>query len=561
MESVFERLAREISGEERRALLAKIGKSYESKPLHKGITSSDEPYIPERRFARLPIFARLLIVVSGFLLGIGRDRATEKFFLRKNHRKLERLTPGLLNLRRGLISPKLYQVVAELRSVVDAFKEPIFRALEDDKGEFYAFLGKLEFEDIHAQLEAELAPSNDAAPSIPHAKIKKQLFTRFNYILDGITFAQRKRMNTHTNILFQLKSLIKFPYDRVLNLFPPSENGAVAAATIHALREPILELGDALFAFRSSPSSILLEAIFIFDLRDRISDDSEWLERKLRERMSLAAQALNTVRKVNTAIPWELFLKSLAADIHYTPTIAVATDDWFRVFKLFWIERLNSSFREWSNKEHIRDLLEELKEQYELTEFPVVPGYRKNEFPDYCQPRYELSFAVVRVLFLEVFQGRLYHALNIVRIDGKFYKKDNRKEFEEIFSRFVKIPDKIRSFENKLKPDGEYGIRLGNLWEETDAGADTSRRFFELLSQLDRESQNITAPLIGDLRAMSDLLEGILSGSGGTYDSLSNMSEIGGHGNLMFLKNLKEVRSIFKHSADNIKKLLDLEEK
>jgi len=561
MESVFERLARGISGEERRALLARIGKSYESKPLHKGITSKDEPYIPERQFARLSIFARLLIVVSGFLSGIGRDKATEKFLLRKNHRRLGRLTPGLFDRRRGLISPRLYEVVAELHSAMGAFREPIFGALEKNKGEFYAFLGKLEFEDIQTRLETELIPGDNGAPNTPHAKIKKQLFMKFNYILDDITPAQRKRMNTHTNTLFQLRSLIKFPYNRVLNLFPPGENGATAGATIHALREPLLALGDALFAFRSSPSSTLLKAIFLFDLRDGIGDDSEWLEEELRERMSLAVHALDTIRRVNAAIPWELFLKSLAADIQYTPTIALAADDWFRIFKLFWTERLNASFREWSNRKHVRDLLEELKEQYELTEISMVPGYRKTEFPDYCPPKYELSFAVVRVLFLEIFLGKLYHALNIVRIDGKFYKKDNRVEFEEIFSRFVKIPDKIRSFESKLHSDGEYGIQLGSLWKETSAGVDTSRRFLELLSQLDRESQSITVPLIGDLRTMSDLLEGILSGSGGTYDSLSNMSEIGGHGNLMFLKNLKEVRSIFDRSANNIKKLLELEEK
>jgi len=561
MGSVFDRLAREISGKERRSLLTKIGKSYKSEPLHRGITSRDEPYIPERQFARLSVFARLLIIISGFLSGIGRDKAIEKFLLRKNHRRLSRLSPGLLDSRRGLISSRLYQIVAELRSAMDVFRESMSKVLEVDKSEFYAFLGKLEFEDIQVRLETELIPGSNDASNTPHARIKKQLFSKFNNILDSIDLAQRKRMNTFTNILFQLKSLTGFPYDRVLNLFPRDGNDAITSAAAHALRAPILELGDALFTFRTPPSSTLLEALFLFNLRDTIGEDSEQFEKELREQMSMASHALDTARRVNAAIPWELLLKSLAADIHYTPSITLATDDWFRVFKLFWTERLNMRFREWSNQERIRNLLKELMEQYELTEIPPVSGYRKTEFPEHYQPRYELSFAVVRVLFLEIFQGRLYHALNIVRIDGKFYKKDNKKEFEEVFSRFVKIPDKVRSFESKLHPESEYGIRLGRLWKETSSGEDTSKRFLELLAQLDRESQSIIVPLIDDLRKMSDLLEGILSGSGGAYDSLSNLSEIGGHGNLMFLKNLREVKNIFSRSAGNIKKLLEIEEK
>jgi len=561
MASVFDWLAKEISGEERRALLARIGKAYKFEPLHKGISSSDEPYIPERQFARLSLFARLRIVISSFILGIGRDKATEKFLLHRIHRKISRLAPGLIDRRRDLINPRLYQVVAKLSSAINVFKKPIFRALEGDKSEFYAFLGKLEFEDIQTRLETELIPGSDAAPNTPHAEIKKLLFSRFNDIFDSIDLAQRKRMNVHTNALSQLKSLTQFSYERILNLFPTGGNGAVTSAAIRAIRTPILELGDVLFAFQTAPSSTLLEALFLLDLHDKLSDDSKRLEKELRERMSLANQSLKTVREINVAIPWELFFKALAADIHYAPTIALGTDDWFRMFKSFWSERLKTRFREWSNQKRIQNLLEELIEQYELKEIPSVPGYRRTEFPDYCKPRYELSFAVVRILFLEIFQGRLYHALNILKIDGKFYKKDNRDEFEEIFSRFVKIPDKIRGFESKLRSDGEYGIRLEKLWKENSLDMNSSRRFLELLSQLDREIQSIIMPLIGDLRTMSDLLEGILSGSGGTYDSLSNITEIGGHGNLVFLGNLKEVRSIFKRSAENIKKLFELEEK
>ncbi|MCK5736913.1 MAG: hypothetical protein KAH21_10560, partial [Spirochaetaceae bacterium] len=171
------------------------------------------------------------------------------------------------------------------------------------------------------------------------------------------------------------------------------------------------------------------------------------------------------------------------------------------------------------------------------------------------------SFAAVRTLFLEIFQGKLYHALNLVKIDGKFYKKDNRREYDEIFGRFLKFPDRIRSLENRLRPDGEYGIRHAELRREASVGEDTVVRLSEFILNLDRESQNIVIPLIGDLKAMGRLIKGILDGNGGSYDTLSNMSEIGGQGHETFRLNLQEVMNIVENSSELLADLVDIEEK
>ncbi len=215
----------------------------------------------------------------------------------------------------------------------------------------------------------------------------------------------------------------------------------------------------------------------------------------------------------------------------------------------------------WYDRKRLSEILRGLTVLWGLDLIPPVPGYRGVEFPDNIQPRHESSFAAVRTLFLDIFQGRLYHALNLVKIDGKFYKKDNRREYDEVFGRFLKIPDKIRGFENRLRPDGEYGIRHAELRREASIGEDTVSRLQDLIIQLDRESQNIVLPLIGDLKAMARLLKGILAGNGGSYDTLSNMAEIGGQGNSTFRINLQEVLNIVDNSSNLLTELVDLEEK
>ncbi|MCD6342649.1 MAG: hypothetical protein J7L76_02575 [Spirochaetaceae bacterium] len=565
MESVFDRLAREISRDERRSMLMKIGDTQDlnEEPMRLDDASTGQHVVLDREFAELSFFARIRIILIGIFTGRSRHKMTEEYLLHKIQRKVERASPGLIDYHRELVSPKMYQSIAKLRSAMDVFRRPLVRAMEGDKPDFYALLGRLEFEDIKIRLENEPDPEklSNVTPDALPVEIKRQMDSIFDGIMEDIVPDRRRRMSAHTVTLARLKTLVRYPYERILNLFPPGEQSAGGPASLRKLKDPLLELGDALHAFKSPPSTTLLETMFLFELQDRISDSEDRLELELTERMDRAAAALDIVRKINSEIPWTNLLKTLAEDIQYAPRPVAGGDDWFRVFKKFWRERLMIKYHVWYDRKRLSEILRGLTVLWGLDLIPPVPGYRGVEFPDNIQPRHESSFAAVRTLFLDIFQGRLYHALNLVKIDGKFYKKDNRREYDEVFGRFLKIPDKIRGFENRLRPDGEYGIRHAELRREASIGEDTVSRLQDLIIQLDRESQNIVLPLIGDLKAMARLLKGILAGNGGSYDTLSNMAEIGGQGNSTFRINLQEVLNIVDNSSNLLTDLFDLEEK
>lgn len=565
MESVFDRLAREISRDERRSLLLKIGETQDltEEPMRLDDAAGYQPVLLDREFAELTLFARLRIILTGFFTGRGRNKVTEEFLLHKIQRKVEKSAPGLIDYHRELVSPRMYQHIANLRSAMDVFRRPLIRAMEGDKPDFYALLGKLEFEDIQIRLETEPNPERLAnlSPDALPIEIKRQMDSLFDTILDDIVPDRRRRMRGHTTALARLRTLVRFPYDKILNLFPPGEHGPSGSASIRQLKMPLLELGDALYAFQSPPSTTLLETMFLFELQDRIADDDNRLELELTERMDRAAAALDIVRKINSEIPWMNLLKTLAEDLQYAPSPVGSGEDWFRVFKAFWRDRLGIRYGVWSDRRRMSELLRGLTVLWGLDLIPMIPGYRGVEFPENIQPRHEASFAAAHSLFLDVFQGRLYHGLNLIKIDGKFYKKDNRREYDEVFGRFLKLPDKIRTFEIRLRPDGEYGMRHSELKREASAGEDTVGRLRDLVLLLNRESQNIVVPMIGDLAAMSRLLKGILSGNGGVYDTLSNMSEIGGQGHDTFRVNLQDVRNIIEQSSELLSDLVELEEK
>ena len=112
MDSVFDRLAREISKDERRSLLSKIGETQDlnEEPLRVEDKSDTEPVLLEREFAELGFFARLRIILLGFFTGRGRNRLTEEYLIHKVQRKVERAAPGLIDFQRDHLNTKMYQL-------------------------------------------------------------------------------------------------------------------------------------------------------------------------------------------------------------------------------------------------------------------------------------------------------------------------------------------------------------------------------------------------------------------------------------------------------------------
>ena len=563
MASVFDRLSNQLSGDERQAMLEKIARPYQTdqKPMHRENPSVDEAVQLDQEFKHLSLIMRLGILVLGFLSGRGRNSITQSFLIQRIQRRVSRRAPGLIDFRRRAASPKLFRYISDLRAALDVFRRPLIRCLEEHKPDFYAFLGKIEFEDIQSRLEEEAGPEKVAAnhPEARPSEIKSRLEAVIDDIMNDIGPQQQRFMLGHTAVLARLKTLVRYPYDRLLGLFPPGDRGAGGPASLRLLKKPLLELGDELQAFDSPPSAHLLKTIFLFDLLDGFDTDPEAMENELSMRMQQAAESLNTVRRINEEIPWTDLLKVLSEDIDYRPSPAGGGEDWLHVFKRFWRNRAARQYRGWLERTRIAEMLDNLKALWGVEEVQPVPGYREADFPEGIHPRHEASFCAMRTLFAEVFPGRLYHTLNQIMMDGKFYKKDNRQEYEDMYSSFLKAPDRVRSFELKAGSSGDFGIAAAQI--RRTGGENIHTDYVNLVRRIDGECLDMLRPLVRDMELMSRLLKGILDGEGGPYDSISNMADIGGKGSRAFRRALHFVWTIVHKSAELLADLMKLEEK
>ena len=299
MESVFDRLVREISREERQIMLQKIDNSQilTEEPMRQNYSRENKPLFLDQEFAELPFFEKLKIIIIDFLTGRGRDRLTEEILLKRTRRQLVKNAPGIIDFNRNLVRPKMSQYINQIRSSMEVFRTPLVQALEGDKPAFYAFLGKMEFMEIQKRLDTEPVPDrlSNIMPEATPAEIKKQMNSLFEAILEDISPEKRRKMVNHTAVLNRLRNLVRYPYNRILVLFPRGEGGFTASASLKKVEALLLELGDALDAFHKPPSLKLLQTLFIFDFQDSIAIESEQLEVELNDRMNRASAPLHTI--------------------------------------------------------------------------------------------------------------------------------------------------------------------------------------------------------------------------------------------------------------------------
>lgn len=555
MESTFDRLVQQLSSEERLLMLQAIDnlRILTEEPMHIESSEDSEKLAFNQEFIDLPFFTKLWIIFICLLSKRTRDEITEEILLKEVQRKFSKVAPGLIDFRYGLVLKGVKDYITQISLAVKIFYLPLLRALESSKAEFQAFLFKHEFEELHERLETEPNPVAIAnkSPKASASEIKRQMHLIFNNIMEDFIPDKHLIMLQHITILRQLLALSRFPYKRILSLFPDTDQGK---ASLTKISDPLLELGDILLAFQFPPSLKLLKIVFAFNLQGSLSKDTKELEKNLRDCMNQADKNLEIIRNINRAIPWKILQKAVSRNLYYTPLPLDKGEDWYHIFKRFWNKRLDSRFNTWFDAERIKDMKRKLCILWSIEHIPIKSPYSSANFPSYIIPRFEITFASMRYFFLNIFDKQLYTALNLIMIDGKFYKKDNRTEFESAYNNFLTYSANIKAFELTLEPDN---IHMEHIVDDIAR----QQQYHKLIENADRDCKNLANHILLDLKVISKILTGILKGtSSHTYDSLSNMTEIGGRGNITFQKHLEKTHKIITQSSEIMNDLFEIEE-
>ena len=76
-----------------------------------------------------------------------------------------------------------------------------------------------------------------------------------------------------------------------------------------------------------------------------------------------------------------------------------------------------------------------------------------------------------------------------IMMDGKFHKKDNRQESEDMYSFFLKALDKVRGFELKVGPSGDFAAAAAEIRRA--GGENIHAKYANLVRCIDGECLNL----------------------------------------------------------------------
>ncbi len=545
-DNVFDRLVKDLSDGERLKMLEKIEEKVRisQDPMEFHVENGAVKSL-DQEYNELSWLDKVVIFIKTLFLGKDKSELTKNYLIRRIQRQIQYMNSQYFNMKTESATKEFFEVLSDISKSVEFIKQPLADCFNIDKESFYILLGKLEFPAVYEELLDVADPEKVSSrnPSLETQQIRKILYGKLEETIARLSPDDRVRMMETTGILFHMYQLSSFPFSKILGHFPVNQNGEVLPASLSVLEKSLEDLGAVLNSFLTPPGLKLVEAVFLTEYA-KLNQSELVLEEYLKTSMVKTEHLMGRIREFNRNIPVLDVLRIIKKDPFYLPEDIGGGEDWFYYFNLYWQNMAAGKMKVFSRKRTIEAEKNELIRHWEIDDISILNNY--NTGRAFCY--FSTTMALLKTFFKEIIQKKMFYPLKIIHVDGEFYKKNNRAEFNESFENLMKIGDKIKWFERYLEPDGEGGMRIREAIHNSGGNRETEQELLEPVFKIvNRESLNLLENSLNTLFSIGKLLNGILLGNGGTYDTLANFPDLGGRKNA-------ELRVTVQEAADHVNK-------
>ncbi len=559
--TVFDILVRTLDSQERRSLLDRILAS--SRVSQLPLRAEDEAARMvdlDGEYKRMSLLHRLLILIRCLLTGKDRFSMLEQILLRRLEAMIERHGRGLLHYRRRLFGDRMYEALAALRMAVQHFRAPLDMAMRRDKEEFVAFLAGTEMPDVQQRLLAATDPQLPAGSDGDGENLRNELTRRCDEILDSIPKEGRRAVYYDVQSLTALARLALHPFAAMLACFHAGGEGGDRVCGFAELSRYLVSLSQVLSAAQFPPTAEALRALFVYFYKDSLLDRTFRLDEHLESDLASAEGALSAIREFNETVPLDLIVKYATGNLGYHPKDPGGGEDWFVLYKGFWRRRLSRNYALLRRRRMEQRLAARAAAYLGVPKLPDLVEYRPEQFGDGVLLKHALSLAFLKGFFQQVF-ARVSRPLRIILAGGDFYKAENRNELNDALAYLGLIEENINSLESRLAREGDLGAELADARAERKSPTARLRRIRAVAEQADRNASYLVAECHKKLNTISQVLEGILHGkSSERFDTLANLSSIGGAGNRLLVAAWAEALEQLKGAVGLLGEMRSLEE-
>lgn len=554
--TAFDRLVAGMTSEERSSMLEKINQ--DSVSVVQFIETENQ--VPEKslslhlRFKEESFFYRFFL----WLRGIIEKRSSEKIYnedvIASMARRLNRDHPGIVNHRNGLLDTVFYEHLKALKSASDFFK-PYFAIIDDSPGDFYVFLSSFVAPELSEKINSAADPFSLDYSAEPTNDTRAMLLKNLDNILKNIDAGSKRDMYTAVSSVNWLRQFTRLPYIHFTSQFTNLTGSNYTCPYRNAVND--YAAFAAVFTNILPVKSEVLEAMLMFSQKKDLTKNAQDkdIERTVKEFLSKTNQYFASIQSFISSVPILKTGKIINADYDWLPGNIEGVEAWFPNFRSHWRKIIDVRWGDWLRERKKKNLENYLKNDFGLSEFPVLT-YRPWQalwmrVPFSC----ELTGGFMS-WFSENAYDDMIQTLNEVMMEGVFVRNENRIEYSEGLNLFVQSVSQIRELTDRLAPEGEFGA----LFDEF---ATSRLRSFQVQNQIDSmmattegEIKDSVRKFSKGSRMMDKCLNGILSDEkDGVHDGLQNLGTIKGSQNRAWKDRLRKIWETLKKAQFYISEL------
>jgi len=561
--TVFDILVRTLDSQERKSLLDRILASSEVSQAPLRAADAEEELVDlEGEYRRMSLLRRLLLLIRCLLTGKDRYALMEQMLLRRLEAMIERHGGGLVHYRKRMFGERMYDELAALRMSVQYLKAPLDLAMRREKEEFVAFLAGIEMADVQKPLMEASDPQSQWREDmdLDSGAFRTELARRCDEAVDGISKEARRIVYYDMQALTALTRLALHPFGAMLACFRATNSAEERSCGFGELARFLVSLSEVLAAVQFPPTAEALRALFLFGYRDNLLDPTFKLDEHLAGDLYNVEGTLNGIREFNQSVPVNLVVKYTTGNLGYQPRSPGGGEDWFSIYKSFWKHRLAINYALFYRRKMEDRLAARAVAYLSVQKLPELKEYRAEQFGEGIQLKHALALSFLKGFSQQVF-ARVSRPLRIILTGGDFYKQENRNELNDALAYLGLIEENINGLESRLAKEGDLGLQLADARAEGKSPTARLRRVRSVAEQADRNAAYVVAECYKKLYNLTQVLEGILHGkSSERYDTLANLSSIGGVGNRLLASAWTDALEQLKGALGLLREMRDLAE-
>lgn len=553
--SSFDKLVAGLSAQDRNAMLDRINKSTIQNVQIIDTSSTKEKFQNLKvKLEGESFFYRIILYIRSLFQKNSQEKIYNDDLIALLAKKINRNHPGIVNHKIKSLDYLFYERLVALKEMADFFR-PYFSFVNENPGDFYVFLSSFVAPELADLINEKADPFSLPFTKEATSDTRSELVRTLDAILKDINPTSKANLYSAIVACNWLNNFASLPYLHFIAQFT-NVAGTNYTAPYKSVITDFNEVAAVYEKCTAVPIEVM-EALYLFSQRKNLNENVQEkdIEKATREFLGKANTSMTAIQEYISELSIPRLGRVISGDYDWESGPMEGAEGWFPLFRAQWRKILDIRWAEWTREQKKQNLGEQLKSDFELTDFPTMPNRPWLNLWMPVNFSCELTGGFMAWFAQEKYED-IIMPLNLVVMEGIFIRSENRTEYSEALNNFSNAIANMQALLQKLAPNGNYGKIFQDF-------ADNKLHTIQVQNQINgmmNDTENIikdSIKLFGKgVRSIENIFHGFFDDTkDGVHEGLQNFTSIRGRENSMFRAELQSIRELLKKSLFYISEL------